>query len=306
MKKALVLISVAAVLFSSGCLEGIFGSGQAITTGYGVIVETYEPDFSNIETGDNFDLYFEVQNTGGSDALGTKAHLYDWYQSMSALDIGTLSAPDELAGLPGDVYDGFWKLTAPADLPEGVVFTYTPKTRLMYKYKTTASTIIPALKKDEYKRLKERNLLDIPAVITDVSKGPLGVSIAAKSPVIIDEADDTLDFRVNIDLLGSGTVYNHSSGTSNIEVSTDDMDKVYMTIKKADGIEGAWMESGINQCPAYETGEYIEMRRGKIAVYSCELNVSDFTATKNIPITIEIDYNYFEDFSTSVTVTGED
>lgn len=299
MKKALVLVLVAAVMFSSGCLEGILGKGETIGTGYGVIVETYEPDFSDIETGDNFDLYFEVQNNGGSDATSTNAHLYDWHETGKVLGIGTLSAPDELAGLPGDIYDGVFDVTAPSDLPEGVVYTYTPKVRLMYKYKTTASTIIPALKKDEYKRLKERNQLNIPPVTTDVSKGPLAVSIAAQSPVIIDDVDDTLDFRINIDLLGKGTVYNHSASTTNMQVNTDDLDKIEMTILTADGIAGAV------DCDAYISGEAIEMRRGKTAVYSCELNVSDFIATKNIPITIEINYNYFEDFSTSVTVTGE-
>ena len=306
MKKALVLVLVAAVMFSSGCLEGILGGGETIGTGYGVIVETYEPDFSNIETGDNFDLYFEVLNNGGSDSTNTYAHLYDWHESKN-LNIGTLSSPDELAGLPGDLYDGVFDLKAPGDLPEGVVYTYTPKVRLMYKYKTTASTIVPALKKDEYKRLKERNQLNVPPVTTDVSKGPIGVSVAAKSPVIIDNVDDdSLDLRINLELLGRGTVYNHSLGTTVMKVDTNQTDMVFLKIRDADGIVGAWND-GTNQCPAYgnANGVYIDMRRGKTAVYSCELNVSDFTATKNIPITIEIDYNYFEDFSTSVTVTGE-
>ena len=31
-----------------------------------------------------------------------------------------MSAPDELAGLPGDIYDGVFDVTAPSDLPEGI------------------------------------------------------------------------------------------------------------------------------------------------------------------------------------------
>ena len=73
MKKALVLVLVAAVMFSSGCLEGILGGGETIGTGYGVIVETYEPDFSDIETGDNFDFPEDIRNQANLTIMATES-----------------------------------------------------------------------------------------------------------------------------------------------------------------------------------------------------------------------------------------
>ncbi len=305
MKKVLVLISVAAVLFSSGCLEGIFGSGDTITTSYGLTVNSFEPDFTDIEGGDDFEIYLEIQNNGGSVAEEVYAHLYDvdltdWQVQPAdgKLSLGDLDPPDDLSGIPGDIADDSWDLVAPTN-PEGVVYKYTPRMRLMYKYNTAANAQITVLKKEEYKRLQERGQLSIPSIITEVSKGPLAVDVSARTPVIIEDLDeDTLEFRVNIDLVGKGSVFNTTHSTDNPTVSMDELDKIYIKIT-APGINSAV------DCDAYDDTDGIDMRRGKSVIYTCEFKLDDFTAMKNIPITVELDYGYFEDYSTTVNVMGE-
>ena len=302
MKKILVLITVATVLFSSGCLEGIIGSKSTVTS-YGVVVNEFGPDFSELESGDKFDLYLEIENTGGAKATDVWAHLYDFDRKSE--EFGELDPPDEEAGIPGEVKDVTWEEIAP-DNPEGVVYTYTPRVRLMYDYKTIATANLPLLTKTEYKRLKERNQLNIPPITTEVSKGPVAVEISARAPIVIEDFDeDTVDFRINIDLLGRGTVFNSSHSNSDFNLNDDELDKVTLKIT-ALGIEGAATdENGNSLCDAYDTEKEIDMRKGKTYTYSCELNASNFAATKTIPVTVELDYGYFEDYSTTITVRGK-
>lgn len=302
MKKALVLIAVAAVLFSSGCLN----TGKTITTGRGVQVNIFEPDFPELEAGDTFDLYLEVENIGGTDATNTYAHLYDidtseWGLSGSeSVSIGTLSAPDELSGTPGEIGDAKWDMTAPTGLSKGVTYTYTPKVRLLYGYQTVATANIPLMQKDEYSRLKERDMLDVPAVTTEVSKGPLAVTISARSPIVIDDYDeDTVEFRVNVDILEKGGVIDPEWETSDSAITSEEMDKLKIKIS-ASGVDSAV------DCPAYGTDEKVTLRRGASLVYTCELKAKEFSATTTVPVTVVLNYNYLQDLSTELKVVASD
>ena len=295
MKKFLVLIAVATVLFSSGCLEGILSSKSTVAS-YGVVVNEFGPDFSELESGDKFDLYLEIENTGGAKATDVWAHLYDF--DTKSKEFGELDPPDEEAGIPGEIEDVTWEETAP-DNPEGVVYKYTPRVRLMYHYKTIATANLPLLTKTEYKRLRERNQLNIPAITTEVSKGPIAVEISARAPIVIEDPDtDTVDFRINIDLLGKGTLFTPSHSNSDFNLKDDELNNITLKITTR-GIDSAV------DCGAYDKSVSIDMRKGKSYVYSCELKASDFSASKTIPVTVELDYGYFEDYSTTVTVRGK-
>ncbi|UCG95030.1 MAG: hypothetical protein JSV92_03220 [archaeon] len=307
MKKALVLIAVAAVIFSSGCLEGIWPQGETVITGKGVIVNMFEPDFPELEPDDKFDLYLEVENIGGTDAKNTYAHLFnidvsEWGNPTKTKSIGTLESPDEVAGIPGDIGEATWELEAPT-VPEGVVFKYQPKVRLMYDYQTIASATIPLMEKSEYKRLKERDMLSVPPITTDVSKGPLAVTISARTPIVIDNyTEDTVEFRVNVDLLQKGGVFDpdHSSGDMNL--TSDDMDKLKIKID-ASGVEG---EAETGSCNASVNAVKEDLRRGKTLIYTCELEAKEFSASASVPVTVILDYGYYEDLTTDIKVTARD
>mgnify|MGYP006293987729 CR=1 FL=1 len=318
MKRALVLFLVAAVLFSSGCIELenlLGGSGEGMVSGYGLVVNEFEPDFPKLESNEDFEIYLEVQNTGGSEATNVYAHLFGietgddgWLQGgNSYLSLGSLEPPDEVAGIPGDIVDDSWLLTTPSN-PEGVVYEYKPKVRLMYDYTTSALARIPVMTKTEYKRLRERDMLPNTPINTKVSKGPLGVDVMAKTPLVIDDSDeDNMTFRVEIRTLGSGSVFNDSHSNDDSSFEVDELDIIDMKI----------MVSGVNdstaghtaKCGAYvsddtEEGEQVSMRRGESLIYTCELPLEEFDASKNIPVTVDLTYGYFEDYSTSLSVTG--
>jgi len=110
MKKLIILALIGVVLFSSGCVNLPWGnSGTTTTGGYGLVVNYFEPDFSNLESGDDFQIEMEVQNMGGATAENIYTYLYgitpsDWGLSESDLgkEIGNLEPPDESVGLACD------------------------------------------------------------------------------------------------------------------------------------------------------------------------------------------------------------
>lgn len=305
MKKALVLIAVAAVIFSSGCLEGVWPQGETMVTGNGVVVNMFEPDFPELEPEDEFDLYLEVENIGGTDAEKVYAHLFnidadEWNVSSESVNIDGLEAPDEVAGIPGDIGEATWEMQAPT-VPEGVVFEYSPKVRLMYEYQTVASASIPLMEKSEYKRLKERNMLNVPAITTDVSKGPLAVTVSARTPIVIDDyGEDTVEFRINVNLLQAGGVFDPDHSTSDMNLTSDDMDKLKIKID-ASGVDTSAID-----CTAFGTSVEEDLRRGSSLIYTCELKAKEFSASTSIPITVTLDYGYYEDLTTDLKVTAQD
>ncbi len=311
MKKALILVLVATVLFSSGCvgLEGIMGNEQITSTAGGVVIHEFSSDFPDYESeNEDVELYMEVENVGGSMAEDVWAHLYDIDEDV--WDPGTtdfsqevaaeLEQPDTLADIPGEIADVEWELQTPTGIPEGVVFKYTPRARLMYNYETIASATIPVLTKEEYKRLRERNMLNLPPVTTEVTKGPLAVEIVARTPVVVDDpADDTIDFRITVDLLERGSLIDPDHDMSTLDITSDEMDIIELEIN-ADGVDGA---SG-SDCDAYDTPTDQTLRRGQSFTYSCDLDPKDFSTRTDIPVTVTLRYGYFEDVHTTVTVEG--
>ncbi len=304
MKKILILVAVSAILFSSGCIEGMdfFGrEGKEVTT-TGVVVNEFAPDFSEVESGDKFDLYLEIENTGGAEATDVWAHLYGYDVLEKDYEFGTLEPPDEDAGIPGEIKDCTWEDIIAPSYPEGVVYEYKPRLRLMYDYKTLASANLNLLTKTEYRRLKERNQLSIEPITTQVTKGPVSIEINARNPIIIDDfSEDKISFRVNINIIGKGTVFKYSHDNSNFNLEDDELDKIIIKID-ADGVSDS---PGVETCKAFRQEQEISMRRGKTYVYSCELTPEEFSARRTIPISVEIKYGYFEEYTTTITVRGK-
>ena len=310
MKKLIILALIGVVLFSSGCVNLPWGNqGTTTTGGYGLVVNYFEPDFSNLESGDDFQIEMEVQNMGGATAEDIYTYLYgitpsDWGLSESDLgkEIGNLEPPDENVGLPGEIDSVKWGLTAP-NIPEGITYTYTPRARVMYKYHTVATSVVTTLSRDEYSRLRQKNEVPSGQPQTTVSKGPLSVSVSARNPVILDSPEDTIRVIITVGTLGQGSVfdYNKASDCGGYEGVAD--------INTTCGLNSLEMKivapgTTAKDCGALDNYRSVDLRRGQSLTYSCELDPGDITTRKDIPITVYLRYGYMEDFSTTLTVTG--
>lgn len=304
MKKILILVLVSAIVFSSGCIGGVnlpFGQKEKTPASYGVVVNSFEPDFPEMDGGDSGEMYMEIQNTGGSKATNIYAYLYnlgDLTANIPDHTFSDLEPPDETVNLPGDVDTATWTITAP-NLPQGVSQLYTPRVRLMYKYYTIATKNVKLLTKDEYRRLREKNQVPAGGEGTSVTKGPLGVSISIREPVIIESDSDTFKIFINVNTIGKGSVFNPGiTYSSPTDLSRDDLGKIKMKIDAP----GASAVSG--KCDAF--GNYVseDLRRGQTLTYTCELNPSSFTTMTEIPIKVTLYYGYLDDYSTSIKVVG--
>ena len=304
MKKILILALVTLVIFSSGCISGFelpFGQKQETQVSYGVVVNSFEPDFPEVESGDTAEIYMEIENNGGSKAADVYAYLYnlgDLQAEVRDHMFGDLEPPDESVNLPGDVDTFTWKITTP-ELPQGVSQVYTPKVRLMYKYYTIATKTIRLLTKDEYRRLREKNQVPGGAGGTSVTKGPLGITISTREPVIIEGTDDTFKVFININLVGSGSVFDPDTTYSTPEdLKNEDFGKLKMKIEAP----GASAVTG--ECSALNNYEKEELRRGQTLTYTCELKPESFATMTEIPITVTLYYGYLNDYSTMLKVVG--
>ena len=292
------------MVFSSGCIGGVnipWGQQEETQASYGVIVTSFEPDFPEVESGDNTELYLEIGNNGGSKATGVYAYLYNLGDLVADSDdhmFDDLEPPDETVNLPGDVDSYTWTIEVP-EMSQGVSQTYSPKIRLMYKYYTIANTKMTLLTKDEYRRLREKNQIPSQSSYTRVTKGPIGVTISTREPVIIEEDDDTFKVFVTINTIGSGSVFDPDVDyESPADLSNNDLGKLKMKI------EAPGTSAVTGECDALDNYQPKSLRRGQTLTYTCELNPDSFATMTEIPIKVTLYYGYLSDFSTSIKVIG--
>lgn len=308
MKKIAILALIAVVILSSGCIEQLpFGPEEEAPTSQGVIVSSLQPDFPEMETGENADIYMEIKNNGGIKATGVYAYVYnlgDLGVDPDSTGFNDLEPPDEAMNVPGDIDTHTWTIdTNDVDLPQGVSRTYDPKVRLMYTYHTIANKEIKLLTKDEYRRLRQKNQVPSGAGATSVTKGPLSVTISTREPVIIEDNEDTLKLFVTVNSLGAGSVFSSGANYQRVQDLSDDvLDKLKMRIE-APGTSEEEEECGVldNTGNSFQD---VDLRRGKTLTYTCELNPDSFTTMTEIPVKVVLKYGYMKDYSTSIIVRG--
>jgi hypothetical protein len=295
--KSAVVISLLSILFIAGCVAP---SPEARVGGYGVVINKFEPDYPDLESKEEVAITLEVQNTGGVKARDVYAYLLlDWVtREPKNQPIGDLTPPDEEADLPGQIRVLDWWVTTP-DIPVGIPYTYEPIARVLYYYKTVASTMAPVLTDEEYQRLK-REGKPIPAQTeTVVSKGPLGVEIEARSYRVIDAAG-RLMIRIIVQNLLDGNTFSPAHPTSDPEPGYEELNKINISITTSPEIAASVQAI---DCQAFYGEDELVLRRGA-ATYPCELNVTGVTIRKDVPIQVELRYGYMIEATTQMTVRG--
>ncbi|QQG40104.1 MAG: hypothetical protein HYS81_01705 [Candidatus Aenigmatarchaeota archaeon] len=308
-----VLLSILLVVALSGCL----GGGQATAlSNEGVVIKAFEADLTALDGGDAFSLFLDAENVGGAEASNVYALLYGIPMTTSSgstdsfeIETGedkpvklsdSLFAPDSTANLRGDVASKTWDLTAP-ELPTGVTQPYNPRVRLFYKYSTIATSTVTALTSSEHRRLRERSDAIPDQTQTIVSGGPIGVTINARAPVVIDDfATDRIRLIINVEVLQNGNAF--SPGATDFKdkgtVGESELDKVEIKIT-APGTDAA-----TGECQAVKDKDTLTLRAGTSATYSCALKTDSFVGRKDIPVRVSLTYHFMTDTSTTITVAG--
>lgn len=313
--KQLMLFSIVSIVLLAGCTKAPSGP----TGGNGVIIKSFSPEFSSVDSGTPVSFLLKVQNVGGAKAADVKAQLFglstDWTAAIMTPDVGavetlagSLAAPDQLSGMQGEETTKEWSASASPSKDTDV--TYDASLRVYYTYETTASGLVRFVSSTYQRSVTQQGQQlsqPIGVIESTSSAGPLLVTVLARTPVVGSDASSTGRVQLEIQNVGSGRVYDGSE-----PLGASDLD--YIKSIKISGVGSATAEgkcagkdsvSGVvtfDQVGAVDNRQ--KLLAGKSKTINCEIKTADVASTnfKNIALNIEIDYEYFVDSATSLTV----
>jgi len=295
LKKVMLVLFVASIVVTSGCVET--NNEEDSKSGQGLEVISFQAVPSEVFSEDSFDVSLEVQNKGGREAEDVRANLY----SLSGATPGgdtfksgnlDLSAPTEDFGGERAILD--WSLEAP-EVPSGMEDTIKPTARIFYKYDTISRINIPAMSKSEHKRRLSSDS-EIPEISTArVTPGPFSIDVQGPSPARVEDGDEEFHFYVHGTNLLDGVPYKVDAHPDEEgELGNEDTNVIEADIE----MQGADIT---NNCD----GEDVNVIGGDSFQLNCKAEVDDVKPVQEIPVQITLDYGYYITDETSVKVRGE-
>lgn len=299
LKIAILAVLLIAALLTSGCIKGL---GGTTTTGKGVVILDFKPDFTQVHSRDKVKLQLRVQNTGEVKARNVKAEiagidLSEWRGRSTGENLGDLLGVDKATNTPGAVRTKYWELTAPS-LPAGTSFKYEPIVKVSYDYKTTAVKAITLVDSDELRRIiQQGRRLEVKPVET--SAGPLDVEVQTGEFVRTGRRDVDYDiFPLYIKVIN--TLW-EQGGTVVPKTTRGGDYPVQLKITLPQGTTFVHTGYG-SDCGRQVT---VDLWQGKDAEITCEVRVTrppEYRQDKLI--NIELDYRYQVEASTEIEVVG--
>jgi hypothetical protein len=290
MKYFLVLPVLAAILVSGCTLQG----GQ-ITAGKGIVIENFEPDFSQIYSTESVQLALKVKNLGAVNGEVKKVELTgaDWegnQQCTPDITGGFLPAvPSE--GITGETKTCTWEMKPKEnEIPAGLSMTYHLIARVTYGYTTSTVKSITIGTSDELRNLQNAGGA-LPADTISTTSGPIAIDIISKSPVRVSDAGG-FEFPIELKITNVGG----GIACKTDQCKQDEWNKVTIAVTPSSGI------SIVDGC---DEGEY-SLWRGKDNTIVCRLKADSIAGGRQQKlITVTAKYGYIVDATTSVTVTGQ-
>jgi hypothetical protein len=299
LKLLLLLIPLFGVVAISGCT----GTTSGPTFGNGVTILNWEPTFSSVESGDQLQLRIRVQNQGETTAQDVRAVLAginpeDWGLGMGLqepeIPFNDLLPPNRVQNTEGQTAQDTFDLTAPA-LPKGTTQQYSPLVRVFYHYKTTVIKSITLVNENELRRLQDQGKT-LSSTDTKTSAGPLSVTITTGKFIKARESGSVFSKVFPITIV----VTNVGGGV----VSTQDVPKDDYLVD----ITNVQMPSRLSivpgSCEEFDR-RFLTLWKGQSASITCNVKIEDpplANEDENIGITLE--YDYYIDRTTTITVTG--
>lgn len=274
MKNPQVLFVVAAVVLA-GCVGQPGGGGGF---GAGVIIKSFAPTAISVPSGTPVDITIEVKNVGQREAASVSAKLLGisagWSGGTNELSLATTLGE-------GEGTTGFWTLTSPSD-KKNIDITYDFLGRVTYGYKTDADVVF-TVATSEYLRSVTRPGESAPSNLglrsSTTTAGPLAVNARTKLPTVT-KAGDKIRVQYEIQNVGGGRVYKTTPGDDILDI---------------DG----------SSCPGRTSSE-VRLAGGKSALITCEITTpSGFTQFTTVTHNLKLNYKYFVDSATTITVLGE-
>ena len=206
-KWLLLLLPVLAL----GCVSG---AGNVEYSTEGVAVTYFAPDVSELSSGQPFNLRAQVQNLGESEARNVDLTFYKYGNlegDLTNKNLVSLTRPDPLSGIPGEIGEKTWRLSAPTVTGRNEEVTQEVGLTLSYTYSTFATLEIPILPEDAYLQYQQQGSL--PTKRTDSSAAPVKLSFEAPDRIF---GEDTFTLNLDVENIGGGYISQVRDGEINV------------------------------------------------------------------------------------------
>jgi hypothetical protein len=251
-----------------------------------------------VESGDNLQLRIRVQNQGELTASNVNAVITgivpdEWRVSLNQANFGDLAPPDRVQNTAGQIKQETFDAVAP-NLPKGTTQQFTPQIRVFYTYRTTASKLITVVNDQELKRLQDEGKT-LPSKDTTSSAGPLKVTINAGKFLKSKEAglsfSRTFPITIDIQNIAGGVVSTQGTSVNDYKVKFAIQTPSRLAIDCANS--GSFFSN------------IVTLWKGQTATITCNVRInSPPISSEEENIKVILDYDYYIDASTTVTVTG--
>lgn len=302
-----VLVLLALIVTVSGCADNSNGSVTVSQT-EGVSIQDFSAVPTQVFEGQTINLELQLKNNGGSHATDVVAKIYNVpFDSEGAnrawkinngdnkVNFDNLRAPNPETDAPSISVPRTWSLTAP-DLQQGVSIPYDFYTRVFYKYNTTGTTDVQIMSSQRYR--EEGASRTTPTI--DNSGGPIQLDVKTRTPIIFfGDGGQRSELCVIVENAGTGTPFLPSAykGGTDYQVNETNVDKVELSIETSGRVVSV-VEGAAPKKVSIIGGRGVEC-------FTLDFNsFENQQIQKTLPITLNAEYGYYKESSTSVTVKG--
>ena len=288
------LVPVVLVVLASGCI--LPGGGPAVftpgTTGKGVVIEQFEPDFREAVSGQPVQFEYLIKNTGSVPAkkchekiFGLDEASWGGVPSTCSGEGKYLEPPNPIYGTGGGSYSCVSRgITAPA-LPPDTSYTYKPLLRVYCDFESRTLTNINLLPLADARRLQNEGKT-FTSFTASKTSSPIEITITPKQPIRVVGGSATFPFEVRLTNVGGGQACEKDCEKE------DNWNRVSVKLD-SDTLALAGGSEKIVTC--YKN----------TAAFTCTATASGISAPKTGTIEATANYQYIVDKTTSITVTGQ-
>lgn len=282
----------------SGC---IFPSAS---TGSGVVIEEFRPDFSQLMSDESFTLELKVKNAGSMyarrvffDLLNTvgsdgRTQIYCTRGCGDNLDIYPMN-PE--SGTSGETKTCFWECDAPEGVPYGVKINYNPIIRVKYNYESSALALINFVSREELKNMQSSGA-PMPFESSRSTNAPIALTIIFKGPIRYWDNIGRVGFpiEIKIDNVGGGVPCYPDCENK------DDWNKVRLKTSFGGNIN-------LEECDFQGSKDVLLWEKSRSV--RCQATFNDVLGIEAAGLTtrtfgIDAEYEYFVEKTTTIEVTG--
>ncbi|MBI2542802.1 MAG: hypothetical protein HYW24_01310 [Candidatus Aenigmarchaeota archaeon] len=291
--KELLFLGVISIIFLAGCV-----GPPETPSGNGVIIKSFAPDLTEVEGNSPMTFLITVQNVGEKKATQVGAVLFglsqEWKKADGTTPFNTettgpwdLAPVDTSSGFSGEEAVGSFDVKTPPGKSSDI--TYDATVRVVYVYSTVSDSLARFVTSD-YLRVNSEAQKGI--MTSKSTSGPLLVTVKAQAP-IISAGSTQARVQFEIQNIAGGRVFKNATVASDLDI--------IKTVKvSAPGIRTC---RGVNaQGGVVTITDTIRLAGGKSSIITCDFDVSGIINFQDIPITLELGYNYFVESATQVTV----